>query len=129
MRYVKVIFGFILVLFGIVFLIENRVVLEHAITIKFDIYLFKVESAPIPLWVMVLFTFFLGAFTAFLYFIYEHFKQRQTVRQLRHNLAIMGDELKRAGLAVEASAASLKAAAASTEAPPPEEPEEEKKQE
>ena len=129
MRYVKVIFGFILVLFGIVFLIENRVVLEHAITIKFDIYLFKVESAPIPWWVMVLFTFVLGALTAFLSCMYEHFKQRQTVRQLRHNLAIMGDELKRAGLAVEASAASLKAAAASTEAPPPEEPEEEKKQE
>jgi len=129
MRYVKVIFGFILVLLGIVFLIENRVVLEHAVTIKFDIYVFKVESAPIPLWVMILFTFFLGAFTAFLYFIYDHVKQRKTVRQLRHNLEIMGDELKKAGLAVEASAASLKAAAISTEAPAPEEPGEEKKQE
>jgi uncharacterized integral membrane protein len=129
MRYVKVIFGFILVLFGIVFLIENRVVLEHAVTIKFDIYVFKVESAPIPLWVMVLFTFFLGAFTAFLYFIYDHVKQRKTVRQLRHNLEIMGDELKKAGVAVEASAASLKAAATSAEAPAPEEPVEEKKQE
>ena len=129
MRYVKVIFGFILVLFGIVFLIENRVVLEHAVTIKFDIYIFNVESAPIPLWVMVLFTFFLGVFTAFLYFIYEHVKQRQAIRQLRHNLEIMGGELKRAGVAVEASAASLKAAAASTEAPAPEESMEEKKQE
>jgi uncharacterized integral membrane protein len=110
MRYVKVIFGFILVLFGIVFLIENRVVLEHAVTLKFDIYVFKVETAAIPLWVMILFTFFLGVFTAFLYFIYEHLKQRQAIRQLRHNLEIMGGELKRAGVAVEASAASLKAA-------------------
>jgi hypothetical protein len=69
MRYVKVIFGFILVLFGIVFLIENRVVLEHAVTLKFDVYFMKVETAAIPLWVMILFTYFLGAFTAFLYFI------------------------------------------------------------
>jgi uncharacterized integral membrane protein len=129
MRYVKVIFGFILVLFGIVFLLENRVVLEHAVTIKFDIYVFRLESAPIPLWVMILFTFFLGAFTAFLYFIYEHVKQRQTVRQLRHNLEIMGDELKKAGVAVEASVASLKAAATTAEAASHEEPPEEKKQE
>jgi uncharacterized integral membrane protein len=110
MRYVKVIFGFILVLFGIVFLIENRVVLEHAVTLKFDVYFMKVETAAIPLWVMILFTYFLGAFTAFLYFIYEHIKQRQVNRQLRHNLEIMGGELKRAGVAVEASAASIKAA-------------------
>ena len=129
MRYVKVIFGFILVLFGIVFLIENRVVLEHAVTLKFDIYVFKVETAAIPLWVMILFTFFLGVFTAFLYFIYEHLKQRQAIRQLRHNLEIMGGELKRAGVAVEASAASLKAAASTAETATHEEPWEEKKQE
>lgn len=122
MRHVKVIFGFILVLFGIVFLVENRVVLEHAITLKFDIYVFKVETAPIPLWVMVLFTFFLGAFTAFLYFIYEHVKQRQVIRQLRHNLEIMGSELKKAGVAVEASAATLKAAASAAETAAQEEP-------
>ncbi|MDI6853755.1 MAG: LapA family protein [Deltaproteobacteria bacterium] len=116
MRYVKVIFGFILVLFGIVFLLENRVVLEHAVTLRFDVYFFQFESAAIPLWVMILFTFFLGAFTAFLYFIYEHFKQRQVIRQLRHNIEIMGSELKKAEVAVEASAASLKAAAFTAEA-------------
>lgn len=122
MRHVKVIFGFILVLFGIVFLVENLVVLEHALTLKFDIYVFKVETAPIPLWVMVLFTFFLGAFTAFLYFIYEHVKQRQVIRQLRHNLEIMGSELKKAGVAVEASAATLKAAASAAGTAAQEEP-------
>jgi hypothetical protein len=128
MRYVKVIFGFILVLFGIVFLIENRVVLEHAVTLRFDIYVLQFESAAIPLWVMILFTFFLGAFTAFLYFIYEHFKQRQVIRQLRHNIEILGGELKKAETAVEASAASLKAAASTAEAAahPEEAPPEEK---
>ncbi len=129
MRHVKVIFGFILVLLGIVFIIENRVVLEHAVTIKFDLYFFKVESAPIPLWVMILFTFFLGAFTAFLYFIYEHIKQRQTIRHLRHNLEIMGEELKRAGAAVETSAATLKAAASAVETSSREEVEGEERRE
>lgn len=126
MRHVKVIFGIILVLLGIVFIVENRVVLEHAITIKFDLYFFRVESAPIPLWVLILFTFFLGAFTAFLYFIYEHIKQRQVIRHLRHNLEIMSEELKRAGVTVEASAATLKAAASAVGTAAQEEVEEER---
>ena len=110
MRYVKVIFGFILVLLGIIFIIENLPVLQHAVTIKLDLYFLKVESAPIPLWVMVLFSFFLGVFTAFLYFFMEHFRQRQTIRQLRHNLEIMGNELKKAGAAAGSATAPLQAA-------------------
>lgn len=105
MRYVKVIFGFIVVLLGIVFILENRVVMEHAVQLKFDIYFLKLESPHIPMWVLTLFTFFLGAFTAFLYFIYEHFKQRQAIRQMKHRLEILGSELQRAGRATETPAA------------------------
>ena len=63
------------------------------------------------LWVLVIFAFALGAFLILLYFIYDHVKQRQTIRQLKHNIEIMSGELKRAEVAVKASAESLKAAA------------------
>lgn len=101
MRYLKVMFGFILVLFGIVFILENRVVLEHSVQLRFDIYLLTLQTAHIPLWVLVLFAYFLGAFSAFLYFIIDFVKQRQTIRQLKHNLEILGQEMKRSGLVKE----------------------------
>jgi len=111
MRYVKVMFGLLLVLLGIVFILENRVVLEHSVQLRFDILLLKLETALIPLWVLVLFSYFLGAFTAFLYFIIDHIRQRQTIRQLKHNLEILGEEMKRAGHGREAPAHSPSAAA------------------
>ena len=62
---------------------------------------------------LVLFCFFLGAFTASLYGIYEVIVQRQTIRQLKHNLEILAQELKQAGAAAEASAASPESKTAS----------------
>ena len=58
------------------------------------------------LWVLVLFAFFLGVFTASLYGLYELYQNRQTIRQLRHNLEIMARELKEASAAGEAATAN-----------------------
>lgn len=113
MRFLKVIFGSLLAIFAIVFILENRAVLEHAIQLKFDIYLVNLQTSNIPLWVLILFTFFLGVFTASLYGIYELLKQRQTIRQLKHNVEILGEELKRAGVTVRQEEAPAEAAAAS----------------
>jgi|UniRef100_A0A7V6DP83 uncharacterized integral membrane protein len=101
MRFVKVIFGSLLGIFAVVFILENRTVLEHAVQLRFDIYVLSLQTANIPLWVLILFTFFLGVFTASLYGIYELLKQRQTIRHLRHNVEILGEELKRAGVMVK----------------------------
>lgn len=94
MRFFKVIITTIIVLLGIVFIIENLEMLKHAVKIRMDLYFLKLESPDIHLWVMILFSFFLGVFTASLYGIYELFAQRHTIRQLRHNLDILGQELK-----------------------------------
>ncbi len=101
MRFLKVILSTIVILLAIVFIIENLEMLKHAVTLKLDLYLVRLESPAMPLWVLVLFCFFLGAFTASLYGIYEVLVQRQTIRQLRHNLDILALELKHAGLAAE----------------------------
>ena len=106
MRFLKVIISTIIILLAIVFIIENLEMLKTEVTLKLDLYLLNLESPAVPLWVMVLFCFFLGAFTASLYGLYEVIVQRQTIRQLRRNLEIMTRELKQAGVAAEGSAGS-----------------------
>jgi putative membrane protein len=106
MRFLKVIISTIIILLAIVVIIENLEMLKTAVTLKLDLYLLNMESPAIPLWVVILFCFFLGAFTASLYGIYEVIVQRQTIRQLRRNLEIMTQELKQAGLEAKGSAGS-----------------------
>ena len=106
MRFLKVIVSVIIVLLALVFIIENLETLKHAVTLKLDLYLVNLQSPPVPIWVLILFCFFVGAFTAALYGIYEVVVQRQTIRQLQHNLEILAQELKHAGAAAEASAAA-----------------------
>ncbi len=106
MRFLKVIISTIIILLAIVFIIENLEILRHAVTLKLDLYLVYLESPAVPLWVLVLFCFFLGAFTASLYGIYEVVVQRQTIRQLKHNLEILAQELKQAGVAPAESSES-----------------------
>ena len=106
MRFVKIIFSTVIVLLGIVFIIENLEVLKQAVRLKLDLYVVTFQSPDVYLWVLVLFAFFLGAITTALYGLYEHYVQRQTVRQLRHNLDILAKELKQASATAQASAAA-----------------------
>jgi uncharacterized integral membrane protein len=105
MRFVKVIISTVIVLLGIVFIIENLEVLKQAVRLRLDLYLTTFQSPDVPFWIIILFCFFLGVLTTSLYGVYELYKQRQTIRQLRHNLEILAKELKQAGAAAQASAA------------------------
>lgn len=104
MRFFKIIFSSFLAILGIVFIIQNREVLEHSVQLKLNLYVHALQSAAIPLWILILFVFFLGVFTASLYGVYELIKQRQTIRTLKHNLEIVGQELKRASAAAASEA-------------------------
>jgi len=106
MRFVKVIFSTVIVLLGIVFIIENLEVLKQAVRLRLDLYLATFQSPDVPLWIIILFCFFLGVLTTSLYGLYELYKQRQTIRQLRHNLEILAKELKQASATAQASAAA-----------------------
>jgi hypothetical protein len=110
MRFIKVIIGTAIVILGIVFIIENLEMLKTAVKIKLDLYVVYLESPDIHLWVIVLFCVFLGVFTASLYGVYEIIMQRKTIRQLRHNLDILAQELKQAGAAAEAASSPQPAA-------------------
>jgi uncharacterized integral membrane protein len=112
MRFIKIIFASLLGILAIILIIQNKPMMEQAVQLKLDLYIRSFQSAAIPLWILVLFAFFLGVFTASLYGIYELLVQRQTIRRLKHNLEILGQELKRAGATAELSATS-------SEPPPP----------
>jgi uncharacterized integral membrane protein len=99
MRFFKVIFSSLLGILGIIFIIQNKEVLERTLQLRLDLYFRHFYSAAIPLWILILFTFFLGVFTTCLYGLYELLKQRTTIRTLKHNLEIVGQELKRASAA------------------------------
>jgi len=94
MRFFKVIFASLLTILGIVFIVHNLEVLRQTVQFKFDIYFHTFHSAPVTLWILLLFVFFLGVVTSALYGVFELLKQRRTIRQLRHNLEILGSELK-----------------------------------
>jgi uncharacterized integral membrane protein len=106
MRFVKIIISTLIVLLGIVFIIENLETLKHAVRLKMDLYFFTFQTPDVQIWVVVLFAFFLGVLTASFYGLYEHYNNRQTIRQLRHNLEILAQELKQAHATAEISAAA-----------------------
>ena len=71
--------------------------------------------APLDLWVLILLSFALGAVLVLIYFVYDHIKQRQVIRQLRQNVEILTMELKRAGVAGGGSSSSASAPGPSVE--------------
>ena len=106
MRFVKVIFSTVIVLLGIVFIIENLDTLKHAVRLNLDLYFITFQGPDMHLWILILFTFFLGVFTTSLYGFYELYQQRQTIRQLRHNLETLAKEIKQASATAQASASA-----------------------
>ena len=71
MRFVKVIFSTVIVLLGIVFIIENLEVLKQSVRLKLELYFATFQTPEVYLWVLVLFSFFLGVITTTLYGVYE----------------------------------------------------------
>ena len=106
MRFIKVIISTVIILLGVVFIIENLEVLKQSVSLMLNLYVVSFRSPDVYLWVLILFAYFLGVLTTALYGLYEHYIQRQTIRQLRHNLDILAKELKQASATAQASAAA-----------------------
>jgi hypothetical protein len=103
MRYVKVFIIGLLALISVVFVIENIEVLKQTVQLRLNLYLTNLETAPLEMWVLTILSFALGAVLVLIYFVYDHIKQRQIIRQLRQNIEIMAMEMRRAGVSVESN--------------------------
>ena len=101
MRYVKAFIIGLLALISVVFVIENIEVLKQTVQLRLNLYFAHLETAPLEMWVLTILSFALGAVLVLIYFVYDHIRQRQIIRQLRQNIEIMAMELKRAGVNVE----------------------------
>jgi len=117
MRYVKAFIIGLLALLALVFVIENIEVLKHQVQLRLNLYFVKLQAAPLDLWILIILSFGLGALLVLIYFIYDHIKQRQIIRQLKQNVEIMSSELKRAGVASETSAVSVQSSRPYQESP------------
>jgi pilus assembly protein TadC len=106
MRYVKVFIIGVIALISVVFVIENIEVLKQTVELKLNLYFAHLETAPLEMWVITILSFALGAVLVLIYFIYDHIKQRQIIRQLRQNIEIIAAELKRGGVQVESASAT-----------------------
>lgn len=106
MRYLKAFIVGLLALIAVVFVIENIEVLRQTIQLRLNLYVANIETTPLEVWVVILLAFALGAILVLIYFIYDHLRHRQVIRQLKQNLEILSMELKRAGVAVEAASPS-----------------------
>jgi len=113
MNYLKAFIIGLLALLGFIFVIENIEVLRQTVQLRLNLYIVKLETAPLDLWVLITLSFALGAILVFIYFIYDHLKQRQLIRQMRQNIEIMASELKRAGVAVNSASESMGTATSS----------------
>lgn len=107
MRYLKVFIIGILAIISLVFVIENIEVLRQPIQLRLNLYVTNLQTAPLEMWVLTILSFALGGIIVFIYFVYDHIKQRQVIRQLRQNIEIMAMELKRAGVNMEESSTTL----------------------
>jgi hypothetical protein len=106
MRYLKAFMVGFLALVSVVFVIENIEVLRQTIQLRLNLYVAKIETTPLEVWVLTILSFALGAALVLIYFVYDHIRQRQVIRQLRQNVEIMDMELKRAGMSVEGAPAA-----------------------
>jgi len=115
MRYVKAFIIGLLALLAVVFVIENIEVLKYAVQLRLNLYFINLQMAPLDLWVLILLSFALGAVLVLIYFVYDHIKQRQVIRQLKQNVEILTLELKRAGMSGGGESSSSYAASPSVE--------------
>ncbi len=115
MRYVKAFIIGLLALLALIFVIENIEVLKHQVQLRLDLYFVNLQAAPLDLWILIILSFGLGALLVLIYFIYDHLKQRQIIRQLKQNVEIMSAELKRASKTSESMAAPVYTSSSSQE--------------
>jgi putative membrane protein len=115
MRYVKVFIVVFLALLAIIFVIENIEILKHPVQLGLNLYVVNLETPPIPLWVIIILSFGLGAVLILIYFLYDHIKQRQNIRQLQQNIEILTEDLKRTEVRAGTSSAPVMASPATAE--------------
>ncbi|MDQ7032642.1 MAG: LapA family protein [Desulfonauticus sp.] len=93
MRYVKIIFFVILFFFSILFFIQNNELITSSISLKLEFLGFAISSPAIPLYLLVLSSFVLGAFVTVLYLLSDRIKIGSQLKEARKKIKELEKEL------------------------------------
>jgi uncharacterized integral membrane protein len=94
MRQLKVILTVLVLLLVFLLIRQNLDVLDQTVQFKLNLWVHTFQSVSHPLWLILLFTLFIGVLGTGLYSLMAVLKLRQTNRQLRHDLEILKSELQ-----------------------------------
>lgn len=93
MRPLKIALPLVVVILILLLVRQNLEVFNHQVEFRLNLLLFTLQSAPHRLWVILLYTLFLGIIGTGLYSLVEVMKLKQVNRQLRHDLELLKSEV------------------------------------
>lgn len=93
MRYVKVIFLILLFFFSMLFFIQNTELITTTISLKLNILGKIFETNPIPIYLIALVAFVLGAILTLIYLIADKLKLNKQIRDYRQKITELEKEL------------------------------------
>lgn len=83
MFYLKILVGLLLMGFAVLFLVQNNDIMMTAVHFKLDIpNVFNLQSTDITLYIIIPFSFLLGALIMWVLCVREHFRLKATIKSL-----------------------------------------------
>ena len=93
MRYLKVIILVAIFFFSMLFFVQNTELLSTSLVLKLDLLGNHYESQEVPIYLLILMAFVLGAFFALFYFLAEKIKLSQQLRSYKNKVADLEKEV------------------------------------
>ena len=83
MFYLKILVGLLFMVFAVLFLVQNNATMMTAVHFKLDIpNVFNLQSTDITLYIIIPFSFLLGALIMWVLCVREHFRLKATIKSL-----------------------------------------------
>ncbi|MBT8763141.1 LapA family protein [Desulfohalobiaceae bacterium Ax17] len=93
MRYVKVAILVLIFFFSMLFFVQNTELLSMSLSLKLDILGNHFESREIPIYLLILIAFVVGAFISLFYFLAEKIKLSKQLRVCKSKIADLEKEV------------------------------------
>lgn len=94
MRFLKVLFLLVLIVFSTLFFSQNNDVLMQTLTLKLQIpYAITLHSVPLPFSFLVVVAFVAGCLLTLLYFAYDKIRSNSKLKECKTRMASLEQEL------------------------------------
>jgi putative membrane protein len=93
MRTFRTVVWIVVVFFLLVFIIQNIRVLDQRVEVQFNLYLIKLSTGPIPIYLLILISFLIGFLGAASHSLFRRIKIRGETKRLKKALQAKEGEL------------------------------------